>query len=66
MSYAKGDYICFVNSDDILRKNALKIIKYINNAYPNIDFIFGNVKKHWGILYGYRPEKIKFSWGFYI
>ena len=30
MSYAKGDYICFVNSDDVLKRNALKIInKYI-------------------------------------
>ena len=65
MSYAKGDYICFVNSDDILRKNALKIINKYIDTYPNIDFIFGGVKKHWGVLYGYRPEKIKFSWGFY-
>ena len=30
-----------------------------------MDFIFGSVKKHWGILHGYRPKKIKFSWGFY-
>ena len=33
--------------------------------YPNIDFIFGSVKKHWGVLHGYRPEKIFYSWGFY-
>ena len=65
MSYAKGDYICFVNSDDILKRNALKIINKYIEINPKIDFIFGSVKKHWGILYGYRPEKIKFSWGFY-
>ena len=29
------------------------------------DFIFGAVKKHWGILYGYKPYKIHWSWGFY-
>ena len=29
------------------------------------DFIFGSVKKHWGILHGYKPHKIKYSWGFY-
>ena len=30
-----------------------------------IDFIFGSVRKHWGILHGYKPEKIHYSWGFY-
>tara|TARA_Y100000389_G_scaffold168335_1_gene173949 strand:- start:12898 stop:13752 length:855 start_codon:yes stop_codon:yes gene_type:complete len=65
MKLALGDYIVIVNSDDTLKKNALKIIvKYINNN-KNIDFIFGSVKKHWGILFGYRPHKIKYSWGFY-
>ena len=29
------------------------------------DFFFGAVKKHWGVLHGYKPWKIKFSWGFY-
>ena len=31
----------------------------------NIDFIFGSVKKHWGIINGYYPRKIKYSWFFY-
>ena len=65
MNYAKGDFICFVNSDDILKKNALKIINNYIIKNPKIDFIFGSVKKHWGVLHGYRPNKIKFSWGFY-
>ncbi len=65
MSLASGKFICIVNSDDILKPNALSIIyKYINK-YPKIDFIFGSVKKHWGILYGYKPNKISYSWGFY-
>ena len=65
MQLAKGDFIGIVNSDDTLEKDALKIlINYINNN-PKIDFVFGSVKKHWGILYGYKPEKIKYSWGFY-
>ena len=65
MGFAKGQFICMVNSDDILKRNALKIIyKYITKN-PEVDFIFGSVKKHWGILHGYRPEKIKYSWGFY-
>ena len=31
--------------------------------YP--DFIFGSVRKHWGVLHGYKPWKVKYSWGFY-
>ncbi len=67
MSLAKGDFIGIVNSDDTYLDNALEIIaKYINELNnKEIDFIFGSVKKHWGILYGYRPEKIYYSWGFY-
>ena len=67
MSLAKGDFIGIVNSDDTYLDNALEIIaKYINKlTNKEIDFIFGSVKKHWGILYGYRPEKIYYSWGFY-
>ncbi len=65
MERATGEYICFVNSADILKKNALSIIKkYIDND-PEIDFIFGSVEKHWGIVHGYKPQKIKYSWGFY-
>ena len=30
----------------------------------NVDFIFGPVKKHWAVLYGYKPWKIHYSWGF--
>lgn len=65
MRRVSGDYLGFLNSDDILLPNALEILKrYIIN-YKQPDFIFGAVKKHWGVLYGYRPWKIKFSWGFY-
>ena len=65
MSYAQGKYICIVNSDDKLTPNALSIISKYDKKYPNIDFIFSSVKKHWGVLHGYRPHKIKYSWGFY-
>ena len=65
MSLAKGDYIGFLNSDDEYGKDAfVYLYKYIKK-YPDKDFIFGAVKKHWGVLYGYRPYKIKWSWGFY-
>ena len=65
MQLATGDFIGMVNSDDTLERDALSIlVKYINKN-PNIDFVFGSVKKHWGILHGYNPYKIKYSWGFY-
>ena len=65
MEQATGEYICFVNSGDTLKKNALKIIKNYIDKNTDADFIFGSVKKHWGIVHGYRPEKINYSWGFY-
>jgi glycosyltransferase involved in cell wall biosynthesis len=65
MMLSNGDYVCFLNSDDTLSTDALDIIgNYIKN-YPQKDFIFGSVKKHWGILHGYKPYKINWSWGFY-
>ncbi len=65
MILAKGNYLGFLNSDDKYTENALEILEsYIKN-YPEKDFIFGSVKKHWGILYGYKPYKIYWSWGFY-
>jgi len=65
LKLAKGDLIGFVNSDDVLIKNATNIlVKYFNN-YPDKDFFFGSVKKHWAIRHGYEPWKIHFMWGFY-
>ena len=65
MELAQGDYIGIINSDDVYKKNAFDIIQKYIKLNPDVDFIFGSVKKHWGILYGYRPKKIKYSWGFY-
>ncbi len=65
LKLATGDLIGFVNADDILTDNALEILKNYYQKNPNVDFIFGSVKKHWGIIHGYKPWKIFFSWGFY-
>lgn len=65
LKLATGDLIGFVNADDILTDNALEILINYYQKYPNVDFIFGSVKKHWGIIHGYQPWKIFFSWGFY-
>ena len=65
MAVAKGQFIGFINSDDIYKKNGLNIISNYIERNKDADFIFGSVKKHWGILHGYQPHKIKYSWGFY-
>ncbi len=59
-----GDIIGILHSDDYLYKDGISIVaKYFKNN-PKIDFLFGSVKKY-KLLYGYRPWKIFFSFGFY-
>lgn len=65
LSLSQGGYIGFVNSDDKLKKKALSILAKYISQYPDLDFFFGTVKKHWGVLHGYKPWKIFYSWGFY-
>ena len=64
MRISRGSIIVILNSDDIFYKNALETtVKYfIQNK--SIDFLFGSVKKY-KLLYGYKPWKIKWSFGFY-
>ena len=50
---------------NVSEQDSILIIKNYIDQNPKIDFIFGSVIKHWGVLHGYRPEKIKYSWGFY-
>ena len=65
LKLAEGDLIGFVNSGDLLTANSLTILEKYYQNYKNADFFFGAVKKHWGILYGYKKWKIYFTWGFY-
>ena len=60
---AKGDIVGFLNADDFYNLDALSSVNdyFINNK---IDFLFGSVKKY-KLLHGYKPWKIKFSFGFY-
>ena len=60
---SNGDIICFLNSDDFFYPKALEIVNFYFNKY-NIDFLFGAVKKY-KIMHGYKPWKIKWSFGFY-
>jgi len=61
---SRGSIIAILNSDDIFYKHALKIATDYFNRYEYIDFLFGSVIKY-KLLYGYRPWKIHWSFGFY-
>ena len=63
--YASGDIIGIVNSGDIIYKNTLKTVNHYFTNHPKIDFLFGSVRKHWGILSEFKPWKIYFTWFFY-
>jgi hypothetical protein len=53
----------YLNSDDYYYPNAIKtVVKYFNNN--NIDFLFGTTQKY-KLMHGYKPWKIRFTWGFY-
>ena len=64
MKLSRGSLIVMLNSDDVFYKHALKIATSYFNRYKNIDFLFGSVIKY-KLLYGYRPWKIRWSFGFY-
>ena len=60
---ASGDIIGFLNADDYYNPKALYLVnKYFTNN--EIDFLFGSVKKY-KLMHGYKPWKIKWSFGFY-
>ena len=65
LNLATGDLIGFINSSDAYTSKAFKLLIKYYRDYQNVDFFFGAVKKHYGVLYGYKPWKIYFSWGFY-
>jgi glycosyltransferase involved in cell wall biosynthesis len=62
---ADGTFIGIINSDDIYTPNALQYLVNYYRKDSSFDFIFGAVKKHYATLYGYKPWKIFYSWGFY-
>ena len=59
LSLSTGDLIGIVNGDDILLPDTTNTLINYFNKFPDIDFLFGSVKKHWGTLSGYYPRKIR-------
>ena len=65
---ASGGVLIFINSGDLLTKNALKIIHNKFNKDRKLDFIFGTVKRYYTtnfiIKFGYRPSRLKYNFDF--
>ena len=67
LKISKGKIIVFVNSGDMLTKNALRIIKqkFDNHKF---DFVFGTVKRHYTkdtiIKYGFNKNRLKYNFDF--
>jgi len=63
LKIAQGEIVGFLSADDFYYPDALEIVnKYFNTK--DIDFLFGSVEKY-KIMHGYKPWKIKWSFGFY-
>lgn len=63
LKIASGDITGFLNSDDYYYPNAFNtVIQYFQTH--KIDFLFGTTQKY-KLIYGYKPWKIRFSFGFY-
>ena len=65
---ACGEFVVYVNSGDTLTANALKIIQRKINEKPNIDFVFGTVKRHYTkdtlIKFGFNKKKLIYNFDF--
>jgi len=65
---AKGTFIVFVNSGDVLTKNALKNIYQLYKKNKEIDFIFATVKRYYTTGYiiksGYNKFRLNYNFDF--
>jgi glycosyltransferase involved in cell wall biosynthesis len=64
INYCTGDIIGILNSDDVYFPDTMKIVNEYFNFNEDLDFLFGSVYKY-KLLHGYKPKKIKWSFGFY-
>lgn len=65
---SNGKFLVFVNSGDILTPSALKIIHNKISSNPEVDFIFGTVKRHYTkdiiLKFGFDSKRLKFNFDF--
>jgi glycosyltransferase involved in cell wall biosynthesis len=65
---AKGTFLIFVNSGDVLTKNALRNINSFYKKNSKVDFIFGTVKRYYTtgpiIKSGYNKFRLHYNFDF--
>ena len=65
IKYSKGKVIIFVNSGDLLDRNALKFVHREFSKDPNISFVFGTVLRHYTkqsiLKYGYNFLRMQYN-----
>ena len=68
IKYSKGKVIIFVNSGDLLDRNALKFVHREFSKDPNISFVFGTVLRHYTkqsiLKYGYNFLRMQYNFDF--
>ena len=68
MDIASGKFIVYLNSGDKFTKNALKFIYKKYTEDPNIDFIFGTVKRNYTkkaiLKYGFNSKRLFYNFDF--
>ena len=65
LKLANGDYIGILDSTSTFDANATKyLLKYIKD-FPDVDFIFGTIKKEGKIYTGFRPKDITLRFNIY-
>ena len=65
---SKGEIIVFINSGDLFKKNALKLIRNLFEKNKSLDFVFGTVKRHYTkstiLKYGFNKNRLKYNFDF--
>tara|TARA_B100000767_G_scaffold163546_1_gene153412 strand:- start:1210 stop:1977 length:768 start_codon:yes stop_codon:yes gene_type:complete len=65
---AKGSFLLFVNSGDLLTKNALDIVYDLYKKNNEVDFIFATVKRHYTsnviVKFGYDKFRLNYNFDF--
>ncbi len=68
LNLSVGKVILYVNSGDILTKNALKIVYKIFSKNKNLDFVFGTVKRYYTkatiVKSGFNKKRLFYNFDF--
>ena len=68
ITLANGKIIVFVNSGDLLKKNALKIVNEIFSKNKKYDYVFGTVERNYIntmiLKYGVNTNKLRYNFDF--